>query len=51
MADVFDSKKRSEVMSLIKSSNTKPEIIVRKLLFSKDFGLGFMINHSRENLI
>lgn len=37
MADVFTKKKRSEVMSKIRSTNTKPELIVRKYLFSKGF--------------
>jgi len=37
MADVFTKKKRSEVMSKIRASNTKPELIVRKFLFSQDF--------------
>jgi DNA mismatch endonuclease, patch repair protein len=37
MADVFDKRKRSEVMSLICGANTKPEILVRKFLFSKGF--------------
>jgi len=32
MADVFTKKKRSEVMSLIRSKNTKPEIALRKLV-------------------
>jgi DNA mismatch endonuclease (patch repair protein) len=32
MTDVFTKSKRSEVMSLIKGSNTKPELAVRSLL-------------------
>jgi len=32
MADIFSPQKRSEIMSLIKSKNTKPEIFVRSLL-------------------
>lgn len=35
--DEWDKKKRSEVMGLVKGKNTKPEIIVRKYLFSKGF--------------
>ena len=31
-ADVFSKKKRSEVMSLIRSKNTKPELYVRSFL-------------------
>ena len=32
--DVFDARKRSEIMSRIRSKDTKPERFVRKLLFS-----------------
>lgn len=35
--DVFDQKTRSEVMSRIRSKNTRPELFVRKLLFSDGF--------------
>jgi len=34
MTDVFSKTKRSEVMSLIRSTNTKPEIAFRKLISS-----------------
>ncbi len=34
MKDVFSKKKRSEVMSRIRKTNTKPELIVRRFLFS-----------------
>jgi DNA mismatch endonuclease (patch repair protein) len=34
MADVFTKEKRSEIMSLIKSKNTKPEIAFFKILSS-----------------
>lgn len=37
MADVHDKKTRSYNMSQIKSKDTKPEMIVRKFLFSKGF--------------
>lgn len=37
MADVHNKKIRSFNMSKIKSKNTKPEMIVRKFLFSKGF--------------
>jgi DNA mismatch endonuclease (patch repair protein) len=37
MADVFDKKKRSDVMSKVGAKNTRPELIVRKFLFSKGF--------------
>ena len=42
MTDIFSQKKRSEIMSKVKSKNTKPEIWVRTFLFS----LGF---HYRKN--
>lgn len=37
MADVHDEKTRSYNMSRIKGKNTKPEMIVRKFLFSHGF--------------
>ena len=37
MADVHNKKTRSYNMSQIKSKDTKPEILVRKFLFSKGF--------------
>lgn len=37
MTDVFSKQKRSEVMSKIKSKDTKYEVMVRKWLFSKGF--------------
>lgn len=37
MADVHDKKTRSYNMSRIKGKNTKPEILVRRFLFSKGF--------------
>ncbi|HBO27782.1 very short patch repair endonuclease [Culturomica sp.] len=42
MADIYSKEKRSYLMSLIRSQNTKPEIMVRKYLFSK--GLRFRVN-------
>lgn len=41
MPDVFSKKKRSEVMSLIRSTNTKPELSFRKLVSSALYPLGF----------
>lgn len=32
MTDIFDKKKRSEIMSKIKGKNTKPELVISKLL-------------------
>lgn len=37
MADIFSKSKRSEIMSNISGKETKPEIIVRKYLFSQGF--------------
>lgn len=37
MADVHDKRTRSFNMSQIKGKNTKPEIMIRKYLFSKGF--------------
>jgi DNA mismatch endonuclease (patch repair protein) len=37
MADIFDKKTRSHIMSTIRSKDTKPEMIVRRYLFSKGF--------------
>ena len=46
MTDVFTQEKRSEVMSLIRSRNTKPEIFVRSMLHK--LGFRFTINGSRN---
>ena len=45
MADVHSKEVRSYNMSRIRSSNTKPEILVRKFLHSK--GLRFRLNYSK----
>jgi len=37
LADIFSREKRSEIMANIRGKETKPEIIVRKFLFSKGF--------------
>lgn len=37
MTDVFDRKKRSEIMSKVRSKNTTPELIVRKFLHNAGF--------------
>ena len=37
MTDIVDSKTRSRMMSGIGTANTKPEMIVRKLLFAQGF--------------
>lgn len=46
MADIVTPAKRSEMMSGIKGKNTKPEIYVRKLLFS----LGYRYRLGRKDL-
>ena len=37
MTDIFSKERRSEIMSKIKSKDTKPEIILRKRLFASGF--------------
>lgn len=37
MPDIFPQEKRSQIMSKVSSKETKPEILIRKLLFSKGF--------------
>ncbi|TSA53834.1 MAG: DNA mismatch endonuclease Vsr [Planctomycetaceae bacterium] len=37
MTDIFDKKKRSEIMSKISGKNTKPELIIRKALFAEGY--------------
>lgn len=37
MSDIVDKKTRSEMMSGIRGSNTKPELLVRKALFGRGF--------------
>lgn len=37
IADVFSKGKRSAIMAKVKGTDTKPEIIVRKYLFSKGY--------------
>lgn len=45
MKDKFSKEKRSEIMSKIKKANTKPEMIVRKFLFSQ--GLRYRIHNKK----
>ena len=37
MSDIYSKSKRSDIMSRISGKETKPEILVRKYLFSKGF--------------
>ncbi|WP_010254927.1 very short patch repair endonuclease [Myroides injenensis] len=45
MKDKFSKEKRSEIMSKIRKTDTKPEIITRKFLFSK--GLRYRIYNKK----
>jgi DNA mismatch endonuclease (patch repair protein) len=45
ITDIYSKQKRSEIMSKIRGKETKPEIIVRKFLFSK--GFRYRINDAR----
>lgn len=43
--DIYSPEKRSQVMASVKSKDTRPELIVRKLLFS--MGYRYRINYSQ----
>ena len=43
--DIWDKKKRSEVMSRIRAKNTKPEMVLRKALFAR--GYRYRINDKK----
>lgn len=43
--DIWNNKKRSEVMSLIRGKDTKPEVIIRKSLYKK--GYRYRINYKK----
>ena len=43
--DIWDKKKRSEVMSKIRSKDTQPELALRKALFAK--GFRYRVNDKR----
>lgn len=43
--DVYSKEKRSEVMSKIRSKNTRPEVLLRKALFAK--GFRYRINYNK----
>lgn len=45
MADKFDKKTRSRVMSAVKNKNTKPEVNIRKALFSR--GLRYKLHDKK----
>lgn len=44
--DIYDEKKRSEIMGYIRNSNTKPEILVRKTIHA----LGYRFRLHRKDL-
>lgn len=46
MADIFSKRKRSEIMRKVKGKNTKPELAVRKLIYS----LGYRYRLHSESL-
>lgn len=46
MTDIFSKEKRSEIMSKVKNKNTKPEVIIRKLLYS----LGYRYRLNKKGL-
>lgn len=46
MTDIYDEEKRSEIMRKVKNKNTKPEMIVRKLLT----GMGYRYRLSTKKL-
>ena len=39
--DIFTQEKRSEIMSAVKGKDTKPEVMLRKALFSKGLRYSF----------
>lgn len=43
--DIWNKEKRSNVMSKIKSTNTRPELLLRKFLFAK--GMRYRINYKK----
>ena len=45
MTDIFSPEQRSHIMQQIKGKNTKPEMIVRKYLFSKGFRYRVNVRH------
>lgn len=51
MSDIFSSEKRSNIMSKISGKNTKPEILIRKFLFSKGFRYRINVKALPGNLI
>lgn len=50
MADVFSKKKRSKIMSLIRSKNTKPELALRKFISAALYPKGYRYRLHYEKL-
>jgi DNA mismatch endonuclease (patch repair protein) len=52
MADVFSKKVRSRIMSRIRGTNTKPELILRKMLSSKSlrYKLHYKVGKTRIDI-
>ena len=50
MADIFSKEKRSEIMSLIRSTNTKPELRLRKMLSTYLYPLGYRYKIHYKNI-
>jgi len=48
MADKFDKKTRSRIMSKIKSKHTKPEILLRKALWAE--GYRYRLHYGKERI-
>ena len=46
MTDIFEPRKRSEIMSRVRSRDTKPELVVRRIAH----GLGFRFRLHRRDL-
>lgn len=46
--DVFSKEKRSEIMSSIRSKNTKPEVLLRKALWKR--GYRYRIHYGKEKI-
>lgn len=51
MSDIFSTGKRSSIMANIHGCNTKPEVLVRKFLFSNGFRYRINVKNYQENLI
>jgi len=47
--DIYDSQKRSEIMSKIKSSNTIPELMVRKLIHKMGYRFRLKVKYLPGN--